>query len=82
VPQKDKHDAKEKDGGKAKYELFAVPIKQGSFSIADTKFMRIEHSRQQKDRNRMWSLDRRSRGVVVPQRQPLASRGLVIPVPS
>lgn len=45
--EQNKDDAKENDGGKANDELLAIPIKQGSVSIAETKFMRIASFAQQ-----------------------------------
>jgi hypothetical protein len=46
VLEQNKDNAKENDGGKANDELLAIPIKQGSVSIAETKFMRIAYFAQ------------------------------------
>jgi hypothetical protein len=48
VLEQNKDDANENDGGKANYDLFAIPIKQGSVSIADIKSMRIAYFAQAK----------------------------------
>jgi hypothetical protein len=48
VLEHNKHGAKEDHGGKANDDLLTIPIKQGSGSITDTKFMRIAYSAQTK----------------------------------
>jgi hypothetical protein len=50
VLKQNKDDAKENDGGKANYDLLAIPIKQGSVSVAGTSLCGSRILRKQKAR--------------------------------